>query len=173
MMICTGQRSAASMTHESRSAGAFPSAIFPPERNFSITWLNASSGFSSKNAGQVSQQVPQLVQLERSIPTFMISPHTGQRSPAPARDSFSRCGRIGHRLLAGSCLHVYEPVFPARHFGQTPSYGNGSNSVPGCITHFFYTRPGPGNLQACPGIRSIQPSSGHAYLRRGCRHAAG
>jgi len=71
-MICTGQRSAASVTQEFRSSGAEPSAIFPSDRNFSITWLNESPGFSSKNAGHVSQQLPQLVQFERSIVTFMM-----------------------------------------------------------------------------------------------------
>jgi len=62
VMICAGQRSAASVTQASRSCGDMPCPISPLSRNFSITWLNESSGFSSKNAGQVSQQVPQLVQ---------------------------------------------------------------------------------------------------------------
>ena len=56
-MICTGQRSAASVTQEFMFSGTMSSARFPANRNFSITWLNESSGFSSKNSGQVSQQV--------------------------------------------------------------------------------------------------------------------
>ena len=72
LIICTGQRSAASVTQASRSDGEEPSPMFPADRNFSIIWLNESSGFSSKNSGHVSQQVLQLVQFGRSMLTFMM-----------------------------------------------------------------------------------------------------
>jgi len=71
LMICTGQRSTASRAQSFISAGGLPWAISPLNLNFSITWLNESSGFCSKKPGQVSQQDPQLMQLERSIMTFM------------------------------------------------------------------------------------------------------
>ncbi len=48
-----------------------PCAISSLSRNFSITWLNESSGFCSKKPGQVSQQDPQLTHVERSILTFI------------------------------------------------------------------------------------------------------
>ncbi len=71
LIICTGQRSAASWAQPSRSGSGMPCAISPLSRNFSITWLNESSGFCSKNPGHASQQEPQLTQVERSILTFM------------------------------------------------------------------------------------------------------
>jgi hypothetical protein len=71
-MICTGQRSTASRVQSFRSAGGLPCPISPLNLNFSITWLNESSGFCSKKPGQVSQQDPQLMQVGRSMITFTI-----------------------------------------------------------------------------------------------------
>ncbi len=146
-MICTGQRSAASVTQASRSSGAVPSAGFPADRNFSITWLNESSGFSSKNAGHVSQQVLQLVQFERSILTFImihLIQGGGQWCPPP----------------------TFSMLLSPGHFGGFPRVCFRSH-------FFFYIQPVPGHPQACPGIRSSRPSSDHASHQREFRRAAG
>ena len=66
-----GQRSAASTVHASNSPGGIPSPFLPLSRNFSLTWLKESRGFSSKKSGQSSQQVPQLTQFNRSMMTFI------------------------------------------------------------------------------------------------------
>ena len=73
LIICTGQRSAAFRAQGSSSAGGRPSPVFPSRRYCSTTWLNESSGFCSKNPGQVSQQEPQLTHVPRSILTFMVT----------------------------------------------------------------------------------------------------
>jgi hypothetical protein len=70
LMICTGQRSAASFAQGTRSSVGIPSAILPLIRYFSMIRLNESSGSCSNNPGQVSQQDPQLTQVARSIITF-------------------------------------------------------------------------------------------------------
>lgn len=70
LMICTGQRSAASRAQAARSSGGFPSAMLPLMRYFSIIWLNESSGSCSNNPGHASQHEPQLTQVMRSITTF-------------------------------------------------------------------------------------------------------
>lgn len=102
LMICTGQSSAASLVHSSSSADGIPSPMLPLLRNFSVIWLNESSGLSSKKSGQASQQDPQLTQVVRSMVTFTMrsilsrgySP-TGaikmRFTPLPARGSCCRC----------------------------------------------------------------------------------
>jgi hypothetical protein len=71
-MTSAQQSSTALAAHSSRSAGIFPSALFPFSRYFYTSWLNESSGFCPEISGHVSQQVPQMEQFSRLSFIFMV-----------------------------------------------------------------------------------------------------